>query len=162
MEALVDKWLDAEIRYILNQLTKMHINVKLPDLTNLIGNEVESLKNISNNISTVLSNGDDEEKVRKTSAPMTNWDTINYDDFAKLNKSISNPFESLASLMNESNLINISVKTLNVKVPMIFQEDINAYQLYLQQWLEENEKIVKEWEEFGLVYSLVGHPEWWA
>jgi hypothetical protein len=40
--------------------------------------------------------------------------------------------------MNESNIINISTETLNVKVPMIFAEDINGYELYLNQWLDIN------------------------
>jgi hypothetical protein len=48
--------------------------------------------------------------------------------------------------MNESNIINVSTEPLTVKVPMIFSEDINAYQFYLQQWLEENEAIMQEWE----------------
>ena len=57
-----------------------------------------------------------------------------------------NPFEGLASLMNQSNIINISVEPLTVKVPWIFNEDINAYYIYLMQWLETNEAIVAEWD----------------
>jgi hypothetical protein len=43
------------------------------------------------------------------------------------NASISNPFESLASLMNQSEIFNISTETLTVKVPMIYPEDIASY-----------------------------------
>jgi hypothetical protein len=49
--------------------------------------------------------------------------------------------------MNESNIINVSTEPLTVKVPMIFSEDINEYQFYLNQWLEENQAIVQEWED---------------
>jgi hypothetical protein len=56
-----------------------------------------------------------------------------------LTKSIANPFESLSSLFDETNLINISTEPITVKVPIIFAEDIAAYQLYLQQWLEVNQ-----------------------
>ncbi|MBR4633590.1 hypothetical protein IKO50_01150 [bacterium] len=56
-----------------------------------------------------------------------------------MNKSIANPFESLSSLFDETNLINISTEPITVKVPIIFAEDIAAYQLYLQQWLEVNQ-----------------------
>jgi hypothetical protein len=65
----------------------------------------------------------------------------------EFNKSIANPFEALASLMNESNIINISMENVDVKIPMIFKEDIDTYYLYLQQWLDRNEKIMERWEE---------------
>jgi hypothetical protein len=89
-----------------------------------------------------LKNEDEEQKMN----PITKWSDINYGNLAKLNQTISNPFESLASLLNESNVINISVEPLTVKVPMIFSEDINAYEIYLQQWLSTNEAIFNEWK----------------
>ena len=48
--------------------------------------------------------------------------------------------------MNESNIINISVEPITVKIPMIFSEDINEYTIYLQQWLEVNKEILNGWE----------------
>jgi hypothetical protein len=39
------------------------------------------------------------------------------------------------------------MQTLNVKIPMIFKEDIDAYEFYLQQRLEENQEIVERWNE---------------
>ena len=48
--------------------------------------------------------------------------------------------------MNQSNIINISTEPLTVKIPMIFAEDINAYDVYLKLWITENEKILEEWE----------------
>ena len=42
---MIDKRLDPQIRYIVNQLTKMHVNIKLPDLSNLITNDIQSIKN---------------------------------------------------------------------------------------------------------------------
>ncbi|MBO7505334.1 hypothetical protein J6T66_04295 [bacterium] len=52
----------------------------------------------------------------------------------------------MASLMNESKLINIYTEPLTIEVPMIFSEDINEYQFYLEQWLEENNNIMEEWK----------------
>ena len=79
-------------------------------------------------------------------APLTKWSNINYENLKKINKSISNPFDALASLMNESNIINISVEPINVKVPIIVAEDIDAYEFYLQQRLEVNQEIVNRWK----------------
>lgn len=77
---------------------------------------------------------------------MTRWSDINYNNMKLLNKSISNPFDALASLMNESNIINISTEPITVKVPIIFQEDIDSYWLYLQQWLEVNQDRMNRWK----------------
>ena len=139
---LIDKWLDPQIRYIANQLTKMHVNIKLPNIVNLIENEVWTIQNVSEDI-------DDWWFVKMDtwwSSSLWAWAYINHDNLNQLNNSISNPFERLAGLMNESNIINISTETLNVKVPMIFAEDINGYELYLNQWLDINWKKVDEWK----------------
>jgi hypothetical protein len=150
---LIDKWLDPQIRYIVNQLTKMHVDIKLPDVSNLIDNEVWVMKNISE---TFRKNNEDEsqQNVSKlSSSNFTKIDTwfasklgwfayVNHENLEKINETIQNPFEALANLMNESNIINISVEPLTVKVPMIFSEDINEYTIYLKQWLDVNEKIV--------------------
>ena len=139
---LIDKWLDPQIRYIVNHITKMHVDIKLPDMSNLIDYEIETMKNVSLNFWDIWK--DEDEQMRP--APMTKWSDISYDNLKKLNKAISNPFEWLANLMNESNIINISVETINVKVPIVFAEDINSYELYLQQRLDTNQKIVDKWQ----------------
>lgn len=145
---LIDKWLDPQIRYIVNQLTKMHINIKLPNLSNLIWYEAEIL----NNLAQEFENENDEEET-SMSETVSAWKNISYDSLNNLNQDIANPFESLASLMNQSNIINISTEPLVVKVPFITNEDISTYGLYLQQWLEDNKKIVAEWS--GVINSLV-------
>lgn len=139
---MIDNWLDPQIRYIVNQLTKMHVNIKLPDLSRVIENETQTIKNVSEKLPTIWNNEDETERL----APITKWSDISYDNLNKLNKAISNPFESLASLMNESNIINISTEPITVKIPMVFAEDINAYSLYLSQWLEVNQDIINDWK----------------
>ncbi len=150
---LIDKWLDPQIRYILNQLTKMHIDIKFPDISNLIDNEVQTISDISNNIGSIWENDEENEEDEIAENSTSNKKSvvsyrsgITYDSLKEFNKSIANPFEALASLMNESNIINISMENVDVKIPMIFKEDIDSYYLYLQQWLDRNEKIINEWE----------------
>ena len=153
---LIDNWLDPQIRYILAQLTRMHINVKLPDLSNLIGNDVQAIKNKSAQLWNIWKNDDDEQRL----APITKWSDVSYENMKKINKSIANPFESLSSLFDETNLINISTEPITVKVPIIFAEDITAYQLYLQQWLEVNQWIVDEWKAVVSDADFIEF-EWW-
>ena len=155
---LIDKWLDPQIRYILNQLTKMHVNVKVPDVVNLIWNEIDNISNISTSISENYRKyassvswyfedfknfGLSEVKSEQTSK----WNWISQEIFNKANSDIANPFEGLASMMNQSNIINIYTEPLTVKLPIIFSEDINAYEIYLKQRVSENEKILaqREW-----------------
>ena len=139
---LIDKWLDPQIRYIVNHITKMHVNIKLPDFSNVIDTEIQTLKEVSENFWEIWTSTGDKQKM----PPMTRWSDINYNNMKLLNKSISNPFDALASLMNESNIINISTEPITVKVPIIFQEDIDSYWLYLQQWLEVNQDRMNRWK----------------
>ncbi len=58
---------------------------------------------------------------------------------------LSNPFEELAAMFNATNIINVSTRQVSVKVPLIYVEDINAYELYLRQWIDVNGKIIADW-----------------
>lgn len=163
---LIDKWLDPQIRYIANQLTKMHITIKFPDVSNLM-NEVEKLNNIkdsiwqvwsedldmtANSLNTLVEEHSSEsdwntwaDKFKNKSA-ISKWSTYSNSELNMLNQTLSNPFEGIASLMNVSNLINIETKILTVKVPIIYPEEINAYQIYITQWLKKNEEIIQQWK----------------
>lgn len=142
---LIDKWLDPQIRYILNQLTKMHINIILPDMSNLSKNEVQVMGNLINNFWDYVNWSESDDSNTNTEWwKVSAWERISRENVEEFNKQIANPFEALSSLMNESNIINISTETLTVKVPMIFPEDINAYEIYLHQWLDTNTQIVNE------------------
>lgn len=164
---LIDKWLDPQIRYILNQLTKMHVNIKLPNMTNLLVNEMDTLKNVSDNIGDVWANSLDSDaedgwsEAIKTS--VSKRSNLSHESMNEFNKAISNPFEAVASLMNQSNIINITVEPLTVKVPMIFSEDIDAYKVYLQQRLDVNQWILDQWwkviQAFGVSCSKIKDPQ---
>ena len=178
---LIDKWLDPQIRYILNQLTKMHVNIRLPDMSNLIDNEVETLSSLSSSFDGYINNAKtfasdmkqlpknatknswlDNESVKNNFAwnfwsdlkwtlktatwGVSWWEQVATDTLKNTNKQLANPFEGLATLMNQSNIINISLETLNVKIPMLFSSDINAYEMYLKQRLEVNQWIIEQWK----------------
>ncbi len=169
---LIDKWLDPQIRYILNQLTKMHVTVKLPNISNLVWYEGEVLSNVFKNVFKGLgwNEGDDDgewtqennENAFDVLAPgsgwnkdlISRWKSISSETLNDFNQetAIANPFDSLASLMNQSNIINISTEQLVVKVPFIMNEDIATYDLYLRKRLDDNKKIVAEWS--GVINSL--------
>ena len=140
---LIDNWLDPQIRYILNQMTKMHINIILPDVLTLMKSDISSMKEIANNFKDSKSDSDDSWFAELWFN--SNWEWISKNSLNIINNKIKNPFESLVSLMDENNIMNISTETLTVKVPMIFAEDINSYEFYLKQWLDVNERTVQDW-----------------
>ena len=172
---LIDKWLDPQIRYILNQLTKMHVEIIWPDLSSLMWEDLRTINNVAGNFgdATVIGSlsdyawfiGEEKNNLNKIwdnlwgvfdeyaqKASTYKWYGISTKSVDEFNNKIWNPFEALANLMNESNIINISIEPLTVKVPMIFSEDLNEYEFYLHQWLEENQAIMDEWE--GMLNAL--------
>ncbi|MCF7835358.1 VCBS repeat-containing protein, partial [Candidatus Gracilibacteria bacterium] len=50
-----------------------------------------------------------------------------------LSESLSNPFEYIGGLFSDVSLVKINTKNINIKVPMIYSEDILAYGNYLNQ-----------------------------
>lgn len=173
---IIDKWLDPQIRYIANQLTKMTVTVKLPQLWSLIDNELAVLENVTDNAGSLLWDGvvwvnDSVSQLTKWFVKTTwterevqglsSWTWLTYANIYSLNKSISNPFEALASLINESNLINISMNPITVKVPMILSEDINGYEIYLRQWIDTNSQIIEDWWwTLESLWTNCGNLEW--
>ncbi len=75
------------------------------------------------------------------------------------NTSFANPFEKIEAMFEEVPLINLRTENITVKVPMISSEDITAYMHMSRNWIQIQEKILKEW--FDLFKSLIGFC-WWS
>ncbi|NOZ44423.1 MAG: hypothetical protein GXP45_04770 [bacterium] len=52
---------------------------------------------------------------------------VTKDNLSSLSTTISNPFESVASLFKDVKLVNISTKDIVIKVPMIYGDDLVSY-----------------------------------
>ncbi|MDR0650310.1 MAG: hypothetical protein LBG59_02645 [Candidatus Peribacteria bacterium] len=157
---IIDNFLDPQIRYIANNLTKMHISLRRPDFNDL-GKEItkigelvsqagssisEKSKEISENYQTniqALNATNNKNTARFADTAYSHLSTF----IEKANDKIANPFEQLSKLFNQSKLINIQTKTLTVKFPMIYSEDINAYEIYLRQWGDTQLQILEDWEK---------------
>lgn len=158
-EILIDKWLNPQIRYIANQLTRMHVNVKYPDLEDLFDSEKDVINNIWDNLWEILESG----KIKVDENRIEKWgrNDRSYQSLWEFNSTIANPFESLAALLNQSNILNISLEPITVKVPMIFREDVDSYSVYIQQWLSVNQRILEDWDNvlWTLYKSCGDEPE---
>lgn len=158
-KVIIDDRLDRQIRYIAAHFTKMHITIKLPDLNDLL-KEAESLGNITRAMAVgdgekvegvagmAVNSRDGLKKIKNINMRSLTNSIKRYDQLAQelssMNNQIANPFEQLSLLFNESKLINVNTKNLTIKIPMIFQEDINSYEIYLRQRADTNSKIAQE------------------
>lgn len=155
---LIDNWLDPQIRYIINNLSKMTLTIKWPKfdqyatefgkITDGFGKFIDHYKEKRQQKK--------EEKAEKAPSEEGNnllknlWNTIVKSNSAQQQQlyadQLSNPFELLSQYLWDNDLLNIGTKKVTIKIPTIATEDINGYNIYLLQWLEKNGKIVEDWK----------------
>jgi hypothetical protein len=160
---LIDDRLDREIRYIAAHFTKMNLHIKFPNLDDLL-QEAQTLENITKAVSAGATEGTTQAingvtdfaiDSREALKNIKNINTGTLDNammqykqlsegMRTVNDQLANPFEQLSLLFNESKLININTKNLTVKIPMIFNEDINAYDIYLKERMNINTQIAQQ------------------
>ena len=71
----------------------------------------------------------------------------------------ANPFEQLRELFNDSPLVNIRTKNIYVTVPMVTSDDISAYISLSENWIDKQERILKDRQRF---FSDVLGFCWWS
>lgn len=150
IKCIVWDWMTRQLKFIINNLTKMTIQVNLPDMSQMaqwfdtIGNLWDTIKKLNaqddaawyttslNRVTTgnVLTG-------LKAQFSRQQWATIS-------NKIGQNPFEAIAMMFKEVPLINLSTKDINVKIPSLTTEEITKYGSYLQAWMAKNAQIVED------------------
>lgn len=149
VKCMVQDWMTRQISYIQNNLTKMTIQLDLPDVTTVfqwfskIGNLEETYKAIN--------------EADKSAGYIQSANTTNTGTYAKVKNALSrkqidnlsekigsNPFEAIQQMFKEVPLVNIDTKDLNIKIPALTSEDIDKYVSYLTLWIEKNGKIVED------------------
>jgi hypothetical protein len=137
----------------------MHISLRRPDF-NTLGKEIKKIGTLVSQAGESISSKNQEisnnAQINKEALKNINSDSKNtalsadtaYTQLStrveETNDKIANPFEQLSKLFNQSELINIQTKTLTVKIPMIYSEDINAYEIYLRQRGDTQSAIIDE------------------
>ncbi|MDR2416475.1 MAG: hypothetical protein LBD75_07990, partial [Candidatus Peribacteria bacterium] len=152
----------------------MHISLRRPDF-NKLGKEIKNIgtlvsqaetsireksQEISNNAqinSKALNSSNNKNKALFADTKYAQLSTL----IEQTNDQIANPFEQLSKLFNQSELINIQTKTLTVKIPIIYSEDINAYEIYLRQWGDRQQEIIEERKKrpeslLGVCLNMIG------
>lgn len=157
VKCIVQDWMTRQVQYIQNNLTKMTIQLDLPDVSTVfqwfdkIGNLAETYKAINQQSEAAW-------YIQSTSGkgvdltPNSTWGEIKRTE--KLSKKSlntlsqkvgNNPFEAIQQMFQEVPLVNIDTKDLNIKIPALTSEDINKYVSYLTLRVDKNGKILEDW-----------------
>lgn len=137
---------DKQVQYWLNNLLRFRVEFSFPDLQYLEkelsrfnGKELEKLETKDWIIQ--------EQEIKK--AEKFGLSTLkNYlprkETLTVLNLADGdNPFEKLQTFFNSKEIVNISSQQLNIVIPWIYSEDIEAYANYLKTRYETNKEVLK-------------------
>lgn len=157
MSCLLNQFADNQIRYIINNLTTLNLNVVLPDLDGL-ANQVSVIGNsLSKSSPDYEITAQVNEEYEEDKAKILSTNTGKLLSFVqskqnltkKLDTTLSNPFDKLAVLFSQSELIHISTKDVLIDIPRVYTEDIGKLKGIWSAWLTRNKVIIDEWANFG-------------
>ncbi len=153
IKCVVQDWMTRQIQYIQNNLTKMTIQVDLPDLSTVfewfdkIGNLSETYKAIT---AAEKSAGYIQNLTGAGGILSNTWagnlsDKLTKKGLRNLSQKIGrNPFEAIQDIFKQVPLVNIDSRDVNIKVPALTSDDINRYVNYLKLWIEKNQYTVDQ------------------
>ena len=156
VKCVVQDWTTRQIQYIQNNLTKMTIQVDLPDLTTFVQG-FDKIGNLEKTYQELNANDKAAGYIASTSGSMLdiNWDKtwwtlgrtqyVSKQELNNLSQTIGdNPFEAIQDIFKEVPLVNIDTQDINIKIPALTTDDIKKYQNYLKLRSEKNGKIVED------------------
>ena len=156
VSCLLNQFADNQIRYIINNLTTLNLNIILPDLDGLanqvsvIGN---SLSKSSPDYETTAQLNQEYEADKAKILSTNTWKLLSFVQSKqnltkKLDTTLNNPFDKLSVLFSQSELIRISTKDVPVEIPRVYTEDIGKLKWVRTAWLARNKTIIDEWANF--------------
>lgn len=143
VKCVVQDWMTRQIQYVQNNLTKMNIEVALPDFSTLTQglDKVGNLRDTYNQI-----NAADKKsgyiKAIDTNNPINKFSKQQLNNISE--QLGNNPFEAVQKVFEEVPLVNIETKDLNVKVPSLTSEEIQKYESYITLWIGQNQSILED------------------
>jgi hypothetical protein len=147
VSCIMNQFADNQIRYIINNLTTLNLNIIIPDWQGLIG-QGQIIGDVFDKTkkSDLMTDYDkDKEKILKFNTKM--WDKQQLTK--RLDVKLSNPFDKLAILFNESELIKISTRDVLVEIPFVYKQDIGKMKGIFNAWKERNQPIIEAWKNMS-------------
>ena len=143
---IVNQFVDNQVRYIINNMTSMDVNIVLPDF-NYIWNNIVWLKR-NNQAQLDYENYYNKQTswwidiVKSLTAQENSTRISNY-----LSLYTSNPIEKLQAFINQSDIMKVHTKDVKIDIPWIYLEDINKLKWTLTAWLKRNSLIIERWKQ---------------
>lgn len=159
VKCVVQDWMTRQIQYIQNNLTKMTIQLDLPDLSTIfqgfdkIGNLEATYKELQKQDTAewyIQKLWTGEKGVAKREEQLSKQQLKNISETVG-----ENPFQAIQEMFKEVPLINIDSKDINIQIPALTSEDINGYINYLTLRVDKAETIIKDrWDFFNQMNAL--------
>lgn len=141
MACIVDDRLDRQINYVANNFTNMQIGIYLPEIKQLaegfdtMSQQLGSKENTSymaDNIRPTKEMFEDIETFGRNLISDTRNSALNKGQLNEFSTSVNNPFQQIEKLFDQTPLVNITSRDVVVNVPMIYSEDIERYEAFLE------------------------------
>lgn len=141
IKALVKDWLGRQVKYMVNNLTKLTINVTLPEVSQL-----------ADGFDSLFSAADwSDAKEKSTQDDVSRFGDLDHilskQAYQAATSSVNNPFESLITMFQSVPLVDLYTKDIILKVPLPTSEELIKYKSYLRWWLKNQQKVLKQWLE---------------
>lgn len=150
IKSLVKDWLGRQVKYMINNLTKLTINVTLPDVSQL-ADGFDSLFSAADWSDASEKSQEDDANYANVSKDQSTLDNLkaiwSKQNFNAMTSSVNNPFESLITMFQSVPLVDLYTKDIVFKIPLPTTDDLLKYDSYLRWWLKNQQKILKQWLE---------------
>lgn len=153
IKCIINKWLDNQIRYMINNLTNMSINVYLPDVSQLMqwfkNVRLDEINKVADNFKQQpWSSNTPAGSILKNLVTKAEWEksATSQSDVSELGWIINNPFNALSSWFEQVPLIKVNTKNVTVQVPYIYSEDLTKYTAQAESYSKQIEKDLRQWE----------------
>jgi hypothetical protein len=152
IQCVMKKWMDNQIRYVINNLTNMSINISLPDISQLAQgfkniNLSESVQGFKDEFGKKNNSSSPAGQVLKNLVTKTKWENniwTSQADVSDLGSTINNPFDALSTWFEQVPLIKVHTKNVTVQVPFVYNEELTKYTAQLQSLGKQSEKSIAE------------------
>lgn len=152
---VVNERLSRQIKYMINNLTKLNISIVLPDISQMFEG--------FDRLWSAEIWAQEREEVRQNAVAFLTWDKDNkflknMKDFASMQNyqaatsALNNPFDALIGIFDEIPLIDLDTKDIVIKIPLPTTEDLLKYKSYSVTWLDNQRKILKQ--RIEAIYEL--------
>ena len=150
ISCVIKKWLNHQIQFTISQLTRMTIYVTYPDMSWLMnwfddktwssfwlnGSKLWNMFNwVLNPSSSKTAWQGKFSNILSKYVPSRSW-------LKNLQNTLNNPFKAVESVFENIPLVNVNYKTVVIKVPWIWKDEIDRQISYLKTWMEDNKPVL--------------------